>query len=367
VYLESIFLLGFKNYEELSLSFSQELNYITGENGSGKTNLLDAIHYLSMGRSAFNPQDAQNIRHGEEQFFIQGSFKQETETIPVSCGFSKAKKKSITQYKKPVEKISEYIGKYPVVMVAPDDTELVKEASETRRKFFDTIISQFDSEYLQQLIVYNNYLKQRNSLLKTFSEKNTFDADLIEPFSLKIKSVGKYLYQKRLKYMEDFLPFFRKHYKDISGDKEEVNLKYKSDLSTPDFNAAFDASIKKDLILQRTSLGIHRDDYLFDIGGYPVKKIGSQGQTKSFIISLRLAHYEIIETKRNIKPILLLDDIFDKIDDARTDQLFKKIGKGDFGQIFITDAKLSNYAKYFSNISLNKKSFTVNKGIVLEN
>lgn len=356
MYLENISLINFKNYQEINLVFSKQINCFVGENGSGKTNLLDAIHYLSMTKSAFNPVDQQNIRHGAPFFTVQGQFTKERKHH-VFCSLQTGQKKVFKHNKKPYDKLSEHIGDFPVVLIAPDDTDVIREGSEIRRRFFDSILAQTDRIYLENLIRYNQVLRQRNSLLKQFSSRNYFDKDLLEPYSRLLLQTGQLLYEKRKDFIAGFKPEVARHYENISEGKEKVDLQYVSDLGQPDHEKIFRENIKRDLLLQRTTSGVHKDDYEFLINGYPLKKTGSQGQQKSFLISLKLTHFDVVKNSKGYKPILLLDDIFDKLDDKRIAKLMAMVAGDAFGQLFVTDALPERAARILENIKADVKVF----------
>ena len=361
MYLSQINLSNFKNYEAYEVAFSENINCIVGANGTGKTNLLDAIFYLGMSKSAFNSIETQNIRHDEDYFFIKGNILLKEKKFKLLASLQKGQKKTFKVNDKAYEKISEHIGRFPVVMIAPDDQELVKEGSETRRKFFDGLLSQIDREYLQNLIAYYKMLKNRNTLLKQFAEKEYFDKDLLEPFSRGLLHYGQLIYQRRKIFCREFLPVFLQHYQNLTSGKEEVNLKYLSEQETDDFELEFRTNLSRDRALQRTSLGIHRDDFLFTIGGHPLKKYGSQGQQKSFVVSLKLAMFEVILEKKEFKPLLLLDDIFDKLDEQRINRLMEMVAGHTFGQIFITDAREERTRKILEQNQLQAKIINVQK------
>lgn len=351
MHLESIELLNFKNYEEIKLRFSPEINCLVGDNGSGKTNLLDAVHYLSLTKSAFNAVDMQNIRHGEDFMVIRGQFLKADKHDTIQCSLQQGQRKTIKHNKKVYDKISEHIGRYPVVLIAPNDTDVIREGSETRRKFFDSILSQLDQQYLQWLLQYNHVLKQRNSLLKQFSERNSLDRDLLEPYNLKLIELGKSLLQARKSFLEEYLPYFHSHYQNLSEGREQVSIRYESNMDVENPLAKLENSLRRDLALQRTNVGIHKDDYVFELDGYPLKKFGSQGQQKSFLISLKLAHFDIIRQYKGYKPILLLDDIFDKLDDHRIAKLMELVSGHTFGQLFVTDARPERTERIFQQLT----------------
>lgn len=348
--LKKIQLLNFKNYEEISLNFSEGVNGIVGENGSGKTNLLDAIHYLCLTKSAFNSLDSQNIRHGEKFFMIQGIFEKEDKENEVHCSLQEGKAKTLKVEKKAYQKISEHIGQFPCVLMTPYDTDLIREGSETRRKFFDGTLSQIDQVYLNNLLKYNKIIEQRNSLLKQFAERNFFDKTLIDTYDTHLLPLAQAIYEKRSEFINEFTPLLENYYFFICNEKEKIGMNYESDLQSTDFPSLFRNQLQKDMLLQRTTKGIHKDDYTFTIGGYPINKFGSQGQQKSYVIALKLAQFELLSRLKGIKPILLLDDIFDKLDDTRIKKLMELMSNGKFGQVFLTDARPERTRGLFEEI-----------------
>ncbi len=364
--LEKLSLFNFKNYEETQLSFQGNIHCFLGRNGSGKTNLLDAIYYLSFTKSALNSSDSQNIRLTQGQFFIKGAFTRNNKSSEVICSFQQGQKKVIRENDLDYGKFAEHIGKYPVVMVAPQDIELIWDGSEVRRKFFDTLISQLDRTYLDYLITYTAYLKQRNSALRFFSEKGKVDHDLLESYDQKLLPAADYIFNKRKSFIAEFLPRLIKHYRFLSGDaNEEVTVRYRSDLEEVNWSDALKKNLSRDLALQRTTTGVHRDDFLFYLNTNELKRFGSQGQQKSFLIGLKLAEFESITIIKSLKPLLLLDDIFDKLDDLRINKLMQLVAQETFGQIFLTDARPSRTKEIIAGAGLNPSIFMVEGGNIM--
>ena len=366
MWLEKVALLDFKNYEEVAIHFSEHVNCFVGENGSGKTNLLDAIYYLSFTKSAFSSTEQQNMRHGAALFLIKGTFQKHDEPYDIQFSLQRGQKKDARNSRVPYDKLSEHIGHFPAVLISPDDTDLIRERSEYRRRFFDSIISQINHAYLDDLIHYNHVLRQRNSLLKQFAERHTYDRDLLDSYSEQLITLGQRIYEARRAFVDQFVPLFEQHYRYLANDQESVSTRYESHFAGSDVQDAFYRAYPRDLALQRTTRGVHRDDFVFNIADYPVKKYGSQGQQKSFVIALKLAQFEIIHQETSIKPLLLLDDIFDKLDDHRIAQLTKLVVAQTFGQLFLTDARPERTYQLLKELDVEKKFFTIRQGAVVE-
>ncbi|MTI40377.1 DNA replication/repair protein RecF [Fulvivirga lutimaris] len=362
MHIEKLSLINFKNYEEASLTFSDKINCLVGLNGSGKTNILDAIYYLSMTKSAHNSIDSQNIKFDENYFSIKGTFANGKDQNEVVCYFQEGTKKSFKVNKNDYDKLSEHIGRFPVVLITPYDTDIIREGSETRRRFFDTIISQIDSNYLRHLIKYNNNLKQRNSILKTFNKTKKINYDLLENYDNVLIELGQEIYQKRYKFSNEFKDVFLKKYAFLSEELESVNIEYSSNLSSSDFAHDLKGAVNKDVALERTTLGIHKDDFKFLIGNNPLKKFGSQGQQKSFSIALKLSHFQVIDESMRHKPILLLDDIFDKLDSNRIKKLLNMVIEDQFGQVFITDAREERTREMLSSLNISAAYYKIHAG-----
>ncbi len=337
MHLQKITLVNFKNFASQTFDFQKKINCFVGNNGVGKTTVLDAIYYLSFAKSYFNPAATQNIKHSEDFFMIEGAYQINDKSESVVCSLKRGNKKVVKRNGKSYEKFSEHIGYLPLVIISPGDSDLIVEGSDTRRKFMDNVISQSDKLYLQSLIKYNKVLTQRNSLLKYFAANRTFDALNLKVYNEQLESYGNIIFKKRTEFLETFIPILRERYAVISSSKEQVNLIYKTQLDEGSFMELFAQNVERDRILQYTSAGIHKDDLSFEIDGYPIKKFGSQGQQKSYLIALKLAQFDFIKSQSNIKPILLLDDIFDKLDDLRVEQLIKLVNNDEFGQLFISD------------------------------
>ncbi|MFD2824273.1 DNA replication/repair protein RecF [Lacinutrix iliipiscaria] len=337
MFLKSLSLLNYKNFESISFNFNEKINCIVGNNGIGKTNILDAIYHLSFGKSYFNPVASQNIKHNEEFFVINGDYEKEKTTEKIVVSLKRGQKKIIKRNNKAYEKFSEHIGFLPLVIISPADRDLITEGSDTRRKFIDSVISQSDKTYLNDLIKYNKVLSQRNSLLKYFALNNTYNADTIEIYNNQLTEFGTDIFKKRDAFLQEFIPIFKLRYEAISNKNEAVDLLYKSDLFENNLLTLLNQNINKDKALQYTSVGIHKDDLNFTIESHPIKKFGSQGQQKSFLIALKLAQFDFIKKQSGVNPILLLDDIFDKLDEQRVAQIIKLVDDENFGQLFISD------------------------------
>jgi DNA replication and repair protein RecF len=352
MYLKNLRLYQFKNFPEANLDFSPGVNCLVGLNGVGKTNTLDAIHYLCLTKSAFNPIDQHQILHDTNGFFIKGEFEKGEKLLEVSCTLEFGKKKQVSVNGSAYQKMGEHIGLLPLVMITPGDDSLIRDGSEERRKFFDSLLSQIDMEYFKAIVNYHHLLKNRNELLKRFHDKGKEDTLLIEPFDRQLMSLGKIIYQRRSTFLDIFAPILAANYQLLSGQKEQVEIHYKSDLGEPGFPDQFLKNLSKDILLKRTTLGIHKDDFKLMINGYPIKKFGSQGQQKSFLIGLKLAQFEVFKEEKGFKPLLLLDDIFDKLDDERIAALMRLVAQGDFGQLFLTDARPERSEKIMKSLQI---------------
>ncbi|MFV0566149.1 MAG: DNA replication/repair protein RecF [Flavobacteriaceae bacterium] len=335
--LTALSLLNYKNFESKSFVFNPKINCIVGNNGIGKTNVLDAIYHLSFGKSYFNPVATQNIRHNEDFFVLNGDYLKNDKTEKVTVSLKRGQKKVIKRNSKVYEKFSEHIGFLPLVIISPADRDLIVEGSDTRRKFMDSVISQSDTAYLNHLISYNKVLAQRNALLKYFALNHTFNKDTLEVYNEQLNDYGTKIFKKRENFLKAFIPIFKSRYEAISNGTENVDLVYTSHLFEDNLTSLLEQNLNKDKALQYTSTGVHKDDLQFDIEGHPIKKFGSQGQQKSFLIALKLAQFDFIKAQSGVNPILLLDDIFDKLDESRVAQIIKLVNDENFGQLFISD------------------------------
>ena len=335
--LKSLSLLNYKNFDSKSFTFNDKINCIVGNNGIGKTNVLDAIYHLSFGKSYFNPVASQNIKHNEDFFVINGDYEKDHKTEKVIVSLKRGQTKVIKRNGKPYEKFSEHIGFLPLVIISPADRDLIIEGSDTRRKFIDSVISQSDKNYLEYLIKYNKILAQRNALLKYFALNHTFNNDTLDVYNSQLNDFGTEIFKKREQFLKTFIPIFKKRYEAISNANEIVELHYHSDLFEDNLKTLLQKNINKDKTLQYTSVRIHKKDMHFNIKSHPIKKFGSQGQQKSFLIALKLAQFDFIKAQSGVTPILLLDDIFDKLDENRVTQIIKLVESENFGQLFISD------------------------------
>jgi DNA replication and repair protein RecF len=365
MYLKNLLLTNFKNYAEADLAFSGKINCFIGNNGAGKTNIMDAIYYLSFCKSYFNAVDMQNIRHDMDFFSIHGNYQRNGgETDNISCIQKRNHKKSFRFNKKEYDRLADHIGKFPLVMISPYDRDLINEGSDVRRKFIDGVISQFDPIYLDELIKYTKSLQQRNTLLKQFAEQHNFDEGLLEVWDQQLINSGRVIFEKRKHFLNDFIPIFRAYYAKVSGGKELVDVAYESDLHQTAPGVLLKNAIGRDRMARFTTVGVHKDNLGFLIDGWPLKKFGSQGQQKSFVIAIKLAQFDYTRDIMGIKPVLLFDDIFDKLDDLRVAQLIQLVSHNDFGQIFITDTQRHRVEKLFEDSQIDHRIFEVVDGQV---
>ncbi|CEN36154.1 DNA replication/repair protein RecF [Capnocytophaga cynodegmi] len=359
MFLKKLSIVNYKNITSKDFVFDANINCFVGNNGVGKTNLLDAIYHLGVGKGYFNSSASQSIRHGEEFYVIDGLFETQEREEQIICSIKRGQKKIIKCNGKAYDKLADHIGKYPMVIISPTDQDLIIEGSDVRRKFLDNVISQSDLEYLDKLIRYNRVLLQRNTLLKHFSENQYFDTETLSIYDEQLSELGQFIYERRKLFMKTFLPIFEYQYQYISEGKENVNLTYESILHQTDLATLLKQNINKDRLLQHTSVGIHKDDLLFEIEGFPMKKYGSQGQQKSFLIALKLSQFEMIKKQLKVVPIFLLDDIFDKLDDNRVAKLVSLVTERHFGQLFITDTHYERTENVVKRTLLKYKIFRI--------
>lgn len=361
--LERLSILNYKNIEQADLTLSPKINCFLGSNGMGKTNLLDAIYYLSFCKSHNNPIDSQNIRHDADFVVIQGWYEIEGKQEEFFCSLRRRQKKQFKRNKKEYERFSDHIGLLPLVMVSPSDTELIIGGSDERRKFIDQFLSQFDKEYLYSLIRYNKALQQRNALLKT---DGIIDDTLLDLWDEQLVGEGQIIYAKRKDFVDKFIPTFQRFYDFICSSNEKVQLKYESHFDTDNFADLLKQKRQRDKIIGYTTTGIHKDDLDMQMDGYSIKRVGSQGQNKTYVVALKLAQFDFLHKATETSPILLLDDIFDKLDSSRVEQIIKLVLDKDFGQIFVTDTNREHLDEILSRTNSNYHLYEVGKGEVVQ-
>lgn len=365
MFLERLSILNFKNIAEAELSFSANVNCLVGDNGTGKTNLVDAVWYLSMCKSSVGLTDGQSVRHGADFFLLDGrySLEQGERREGVVCSFKRGAGKVVKRNGKEYDRISEHIGLLPIVMVSPADTALIHESGDERRRFLNSFLSQTDRAYLTALVKYNHLLQERNRLLKTASA--AYD-EILEVLDMQLVETGTLLHDKRASMIERLAPKVAEYYALLSEERETVEVSYRSELSGTPFGELLAASREKDRVCGFTNCGIHRDDIKLEILGFPIRKYGSQGQQKSMLLALKLAQFDIIRDLKGLKPILLLDDVFDKLDMARVEQLIGMVSSDRFGQIFITDSNKVRLDGILARMTENYKLFEVSSGTFQE-
>ena len=364
MHIEEISIVNYKNLKDIQVEFSPKLNCFLGNNGAGKTNLLDSIYYLSFCKSFFNSTDLLNINHDESFFMLNGFYKRLDSKENISCGLQKGLKKQFKRNTKIYKKFAEHIGLLPLVMISPSDSVLILGGSDERRKFMDGVISQYNQNYLDDLLKYSRALLQRNNLLKQFGAARNFDPELLSVWNAQLVDYGNRIYHHRVEFVEKLVPVFQRYYSFVSKDNESVNLTHQSDLHGGSFDTLLNEALSKDRVLQYTSVGIHKDDLVLNIGNYPIKKLGSQGQKKTFLVALKLAQFEFIHEISGLKPILLLDDIFDKLDQQRVEQIVKVVSQEQFGQIFITDTNREHLDTIIKKMGADFRIFQVESGTV---
>lgn len=359
--LKTLHLVDFKNYPEAELRFSPKVNAFVGNNGVGKTNVLDAIHYLAVTKSYFNPVDSQNIRHGQPFMVVEGEFESELGKDKVYCAVQRGQKKVFKRNQKDYERLADHIGQFPLVMISPSDRDLITEGSETRRKFMDGVISQSDKMYLDDLLAYNKALTQRNSLLKYFAKNRKWDEETLLIYDEQLIERGHRIFERRQTFMNQLAPIMLESYARIASEVEPISVQYSSALNEVNMKECLMSSREKDRVLQYTSSGIHKDDLKFELNEHPLKKVGSQGQQKTFTIALKLAQFEFLKEVTGRKPILLLDDIFDKLDEERVEAIVSMVNDHQFGQIFITDTHVDRTGGIVKRIVEESLVFEVSK------
>jgi DNA replication and repair protein RecF len=348
-----IALTHFRNYSFEQFNFKQNIVGICGSNGSGKTNLLDAMYYLCFTRSCFNRPDNQSINNGFEGFRIEGRFVRDEEEKKIVCVLRENNRKEFAVDNEPYQRFSEHIGKFPCVMIAPDDIALITEGSEERRKFIDTLLSQLQHDYLEQLIAYNKVLQQRNSFLKFTAERNSYDESLLEILNKQLLEKGNFIYERRKKFLAQFLPQVLAQYIFIAGSDDNLQLAYESQLNTQSFEELLLQNLQRDLYLQRTGCGIHKDDIAIELPQSGFKNIASQGQRKSLLFAFKLAAFETLKENKGFSPILLLDDVFEKLDEQRMQNLLEYVCVQSGAQVFITDTHKERLQNAFVRIGKN--------------
>ena len=362
--LKRISVLNYKNLEQVELNFSAKLNCFFGQNGMGKTNLLDAVYFLSFCKSAGNPIDSQNIRHDQDFFVIQGFYEASDGTPEeIYCGMERRSKKQFKRNKKEYGRLSDHIGFLPLVMVSPADSELIAGGSDERRRFMDVVISQYDKEYLEALIRYNKALLQRNTLLKS---EVPVEEDLFLIWEEAMAQAGEVVYRKREAFIREFIPIFQSFYSFISQDKEQVGLSYDSHARDASLLEVLKGSRERDKIMGFSLKGVHKDELNMLLGEFPIKREGSQGQNKTYLVALKLAQFDFLKRTGSAVPLLLLDDIFDKLDASRVEQIVKLVAGDSFGQIFITDTNREHLDRILYNVGSDYKMFRVEKGEICE-
>lgn len=358
--LHSISILNYKNIAETSLDFSPKINCFIGDNGMGKTNILDAIYYLSFCKSHSNSIDSQNINHASDFFLIQGNYLRNEQEEHIYCGMKRRQKKQFKRNKKEYDRLSDHIGLIPLVMVSPDDNELITEGSQERRKFMDGVISQYNKNYLEQLLQYQNALKQRNALLKL---DEPIDAAVLEIWEEKMDEYGRYIFEERSKFIAEFIPVFQEFYAGISGGNEIVSLQYISQYQQQDdLKERMQQTRSRDYALGYSTQGIHKDELEMLLNDYPIKQVASQGQKKTYLVSMKFAQFDFLKKIHKHSPLLLLDDIFDKLDTNRVEQIVELVSSDMFGQIFITDTNRDHLDQILTRLDKESKIFKIRDG-----
>ena len=359
VFLKNISIINYKNILDKEFKLDPKINCFVGNNGVGKTNILDAIYHLSMGKSYFNIKNDQIINKGKNYMLVDGVFELNGKKESIVCSLKLGEKKVLKRNAKPYKKFSNHIGLIPVVLISPYDNDLINEGSSERRKFIDSIISQNDKEYLTNLIAYTKVIQNRNKLLKEYNKSVDFDLDTIGVYDDQIYKLSGPIFNARENFIREFAPLVLQKYKQISDNKEKISISYKSDLINNNIQNLIEDSFQKDVILQFTSVGLHKDDFIFNIDNNRIKKFGSQGQQKSFLIALKLAQFDYLKNKTGNSPILLMDDIFDKLDLYRVKRIVEIVNSTNFGQLFLSDTDKERIERVLSSLNLSTKIFEI--------
>lgn len=365
MHLKKITLVQFKNYAENAIELIDGINCFVGHNGAGKTNILDAVYYTSMCRSYLNPIDSQNIAFDQQFFIIQSLWEKNDDEIEIYCGVKRGQKKVFKRNKVDYDRLADHIGQFPTVMVSPYDTDLISEGSEVRRKWMDGIISQFDRAYLDTLVRYNAILDQRNAVLKNVAKSGLFDLETLEIWDEQLIAAGEIIHEKRKQFLVKFVPKLQRYFIELAREDEKISFDYKSHLLEGDFKTALNAACQRDQILGYTTVGTHKDDLIFQLHGHPIKKVGSQGQQKSFLIALKLAQFDELTEALGQKPVLLLDDIFDKLDNERVAHLMRLVSENKFGQVLVTDTDEQRTRNIFQRIAVPMRMYHVESGKIM--
>lgn len=366
MYLQNLDIVNFKNYTDAQLTFSEGINCFTGLNGAGKTNLFDAISYLCVCKSFINPIDSQNIKQEADFFVVQGTFSNNETSEAIFCGLKRNNKKQFKRNGKEYERLADHVGLFPLVIISPEDSSIVLGGSDERRRLIDTTLAQTNAGYLDNLIAYTKVLTQRNNVLKQFSLQRHWDTDLMAVYDEQLVTYGTPIYQTRKEFIAIYADLFTKHYQAICGNATEVaSLHYKTNVEGDvDFAKLLLASTDKDRVTQFTNIGIHKDDLVFELNGMPMKKFGSQGQQKSFLMALKLAQFDYLYTTKGVKPLVLLDDLFDKLDEQRVAKILQMLSNGTFGQVFITHTDAKALHTLLQTTGAQHKIYTVNAGTI---
>lgn len=358
MYLKKLVLINFKNIAQAEITLSERLNCFVGDNGAGKTNVLDAVYYLSMSKSALSMTDGQSVRHGEDFFVVEGTYAGDSGlSDTVNCSFLRRSGKALKLNGKEYDRMADHVGRFPVVMVSPQDSVLITDAAEERRRYLNAFLSQLDRDYLASLMRYNAVLAERNRFLKSSS-----DEQMLQIYDMQLADHAARIYERRRDIIERMRPLVAEFYRQLSGDREQVEIEYRSELASASMGELLLASRERDIVNGFTTSGVHRDDMSLRIGGYPLRKYGSQGQQKSFLMSLKLAQYRILTEVCGERPLLLLDDLFDKLDTSRVENLLTLVAGDDFGQIFITDCNRSRLETILSRAGEKYALFMVEGG-----